>query len=143
MFAYQLRPRVLRSSTPHQIAFPADVVLNFFLLPLQAFGIGLVHGMGGTAGVGLLLLAAIHSRVLAVAALALFAFCTAVSMSVLSTGLGLTLTTTALRRSFQHVAPALGIGSSSSAPNRPNKSKARADSGSTAAPASNMPMQAV
>ena len=76
-----------------------------------AFGIGLVHGMGGTAGVGLLLLAAIHSHVLAVAALVLFAFCTAVSMSVLSTGLGLTLTTTALRRSFQHVAPALGIGS--------------------------------
>src|SRR5438477_9247467 len=31
-----------------------------------AFGIGLVHGMGGTAGAGLLLLAAITSQVLAV-----------------------------------------------------------------------------
>src|SRR5207244_6045566 len=36
---------------------------------LQAYPIGLVHGMGGTAGVGLLLLATIHSHVLAVAAL--------------------------------------------------------------------------
>src|SRR5919202_1793292 len=34
--------------------------------PLQAFGIGLVHGMGGSAGVGVLLLASIHGRVLAV-----------------------------------------------------------------------------
>src|SRR5439155_10605198 len=36
-----------------------------------AFAIGLVHGMGGTAGVGLLLLAAIRSHALAVTALAL------------------------------------------------------------------------
>jgi cytochrome c biogenesis protein CcdA len=76
-----------------------------------AFGIGLVHGMGGTAGVGLLLLAAIRSHVLAVLALALFALCTAVSMSLLSTGLGLTLGTTAVRRSFQRIAPALAIAS--------------------------------
>jgi ABC-type nickel/cobalt efflux system permease component RcnA len=45
--------------------------------PLQAFGIGLVHGMGGSAGVGVLLLASIHDRGIAVAALALFAICTA------------------------------------------------------------------
>jgi cytochrome c biogenesis protein CcdA len=76
-----------------------------------AFGIGLVHGMGGTAGVGLLLLAAIRSHVLAVLALALFALCTAVSMSLLSTGFGLTLGTTAVRRSFQRIAPALAIAS--------------------------------
>src|SRR5712691_4425068 len=59
--------------------------------PLQAFGIGLVHGMGGSAGVGVLLLAAIHDRLIAVVALALFAFFTAVSMAVLSTGFGLAL----------------------------------------------------
>ena len=34
--------------------------------PLQAYGIGLVHGMGGSAGVGVLLLAAIHDRGVAV-----------------------------------------------------------------------------
>src|SRR5581483_9329730 len=33
--------------------------------PLQAYGIGLVHGMGGSAGVGILLLAAIHDRLVA------------------------------------------------------------------------------
>src|SRR6478672_6194592 len=35
-----------------------------------AFGIGLVHGMGGSAGVGVLLLAAIPSRTLALSSLA-------------------------------------------------------------------------
>jgi high-affinity nickel permease len=74
-----------------------------------AFGIGLVHGMGGTAGVGLLLLAAIRSHALAVTALALFAVCTAVSMALLSTGFGLTLGAAGVRRSFQRIAPALGV----------------------------------
>src|SRR3982750_2925736 len=59
--------------------------------PVQAFGIGLVHGMGGSAGVGVLLLASIHDATLAVAALGLFAACTAVSMAALSTGWGLAL----------------------------------------------------
>ena len=77
----------------------------------SAFAIGLVHGMGGTAGVGLLLLATIKSHTLAVAALALFAFCTAASMALLSTGFGLALGTARVRRSFQRVAPALGFAS--------------------------------
>lgn len=77
--------------------------------PLQAYGIGLVHGMGGSAGVGILLLAAIHNRAVAVVALALFAFCTAVSMSLLSTGFGMTLSSHAARRRFHKIAPALGV----------------------------------
>ena len=76
--------------------------------PLQAFGIGLVHGMGGSAGVGILLLAAIHDRGVAVAALALFALFTAVSMALLSTGFGMTLSTRRARASFHRIAPALG-----------------------------------
>jgi high-affinity nickel permease len=75
---------------------------------LQAFGIGLVHGMGGTAGVGLLLLATIQSRALAVAALAVFASCTTLSMTALSTGFGLALASAPARRSFHVLAPALG-----------------------------------
>jgi high-affinity nickel permease len=71
--------------------------------PLQAYGIGLVHGMGGTAGVGLLLLGTIGSHAVAITALALFALCTAASMSVLSTGFGLTLGAA--------IAPALGTAS--------------------------------
>jgi high-affinity nickel permease len=78
---------------------------------LQAYGIGLVHGLGGTAGVGLLLLATIQSRMLAVAALAIFAFCTAVSMTALSTGFGLALASAPVRRSFHVLAPALGSAS--------------------------------
>jgi hypothetical protein len=77
----------------------------------QAYAIGLVHGMGGTAGVGLLLLATIQSRALAIVALGLFAACTAVSMTVLSAGFGVALSGKAIRRSFHHVAPALGIAS--------------------------------
>jgi high-affinity nickel permease len=79
--------------------------------PLQAYGIGLVHGMGGSAGVGVLLLASIHSRAVAVVALALFAFCTAISMALLSTGFGLTLSSEPVRRSFARVAPVLGVAS--------------------------------
>ena len=76
--------------------------------PMQAFGIGLVHGMGGSAGVGVLLLAAIHDRGVAVLALALFAVCTAISMAALSTGFGLTLSSAPARRAFGRLAPALG-----------------------------------
>src|SRR3954452_9213031 len=79
--------------------------------PLQAYGIGLVHGTGGSAGVGVLLLGSIHSHVLAVASLGLFAFFTAVSMALLSTGFGLTLASGAVRRSFHTLAPVLGSAS--------------------------------
>jgi high-affinity nickel permease len=74
----------------------------------QAYVIGLVHGIGGTAGVGLLLLAAIDDRAVAVAALAVFAFCTAVSMALLSTGFGVALSSAPARQRFNHLAPALG-----------------------------------
>jgi len=77
----------------------------------QAYGIGLVHGMGGTAGVGLLLLATIHDRSLAIAALGIFAVCTAVSMSLLSAGFGVALSSGPVRRSFDRLAPALGAAS--------------------------------
>jgi hypothetical protein len=77
--------------------------------PLGAYGIGLVHGMGGSAGVGVVLLSAIPSHALAAASLALFAFCTAVSMSLLSTAWGLTLTSAPARRSFACLAPVIGI----------------------------------
>ncbi len=79
--------------------------------PLQAYAIGVVHGLGGSAGVGILLLATIHSHLIAVVALALFAFFTAVSMALLSTGLGLTLTSAPVRRSFNTLAPLLGSAS--------------------------------
>jgi ABC-type nickel/cobalt efflux system permease component RcnA len=78
---------------------------------LGAFGIGLVHGMGGSAGVGILLVAAIESTWLSVAALALLAVFTGVSMTILSTGFGATLTSRPVRASFEWLAPALGVAS--------------------------------
>jgi len=77
--------------------------------PLQAFGIGLIHGTGGSAGVGVLLLAAIHDHLLALAALAIFAFCTALSMAMLSTGFGRALASAPARASFQRLAPAFAL----------------------------------
>jgi hypothetical protein len=69
-----------------------------------AYAIGLVHGTGGSAGVGILLLAAIHDRGLAIAGLALFAAGTALSMAVLSAGLGRTFAPRLSR-----AAPVLGV----------------------------------
>lgn len=76
-----------------------------------AFGIGLVHGMGGSAGVGILLVASIESTPLAVASLGLLAMFTAVSMAALSAGFGRTLVSRPVRSAFGTIAPALGAGS--------------------------------
>jgi high-affinity nickel permease len=73
-----------------------------------AFVIGLMHGVGGSAGVGVLLLASIQSRATAVASLLLLAACTAISMTVLSTGFGSILVARPVRATFATVAPALG-----------------------------------
>jgi ABC-type nickel/cobalt efflux system permease component RcnA len=75
---------------------------------LGAFGIGLVHGMGGSAGVGILLVASIESTALAVGSLAVLAVFTAVSMTVLSGGFGRTLVTRPVTSAYGAVAPALG-----------------------------------
>lgn len=76
---------------------------------LQAFAVGLVHGMGGSAGVGILLLAAVKSTTIAVVSLGLLALFTAVSMAILTTGFGATLSSGPARRTFNVVAPALGV----------------------------------
>jgi hypothetical protein len=76
--------------------------------PLQAYGIGLVHGMGGSAGVGVLLLAGIPQRGIALLALALFAACTALSMAIASTTFGYTLSRDSVAARLGTVAPALG-----------------------------------
>jgi hypothetical protein len=67
--------------------------------------------MGGSAGVGVLLLASIHDRGIAVVALGLFALCTALSMAALSTGWGMMLASSPGRSSLSRVAPALGCAS--------------------------------
>ncbi len=73
--------------------------------PLGAFGLGLLHGVGGSAGVGILLVSTIDDRALALTGLGVLAAFTAVSMTLLTTGFGLTLAARPLGR----FAPALGL----------------------------------
>ena len=78
---------------------------------LGAYGIGLLHGMGGSAGVGVLIVASIESTPLAIVALVLLAAFTAVSMTILTTGFGRTLVSRPVARVFNGVAPGLGASS--------------------------------
>jgi ABC-type nickel/cobalt efflux system permease component RcnA len=74
---------------------------------VQAYAIGLIHGLGGTAGVGILLLSSIPGHALAIVALGVFALFTAISMAVVSGGFGLTLSAAPIQRSFARLAPVL------------------------------------
>ncbi len=79
--------------------------------PLGALGIGLVHGIGGSAGVGVLLLATIPSESVAVASLVILAVFTAVSMSAVTAGFGLALGSSSAARTATTVIPVLGAAS--------------------------------
>jgi ABC-type nickel/cobalt efflux system permease component RcnA len=79
--------------------------------PAGAFGIGLVHGIGGSAGVGVLILAAIPSTAVACVALVVLAFFTAVSMTLVTTGFGITLSSSRVAGAFNGVAPVIGVAS--------------------------------
>lgn len=76
--------------------------------PVAAFGIGLIHGIGGSAGAGILLVSAAPTTTAGVVALLLFALGTAASMTLLTALLGAVL---ARRRpaSLGWMIPALGI----------------------------------
>ena len=77
--------------------------------PSQAFGIGTVHGMGGSAGVGVLLLATMPDQAEAVAALIIFALGTAVSTAALSSAFGYAITRGPVLRRMLAFAPAMGV----------------------------------
>jgi high-affinity nickel permease len=77
--------------------------------PLAAYGIGVVHGLGGSAGVALLLIGAIPNHVEATIALFIFALATALSMSALSAGLGTLIANRAIARRLESAVPVLGL----------------------------------
>jgi ABC-type nickel/cobalt efflux system permease component RcnA len=77
--------------------------------PLSAYGVGLVHGVGGSGGITLLLLSTIKEPSQAVVALLIFTAGTAVSMALLSSAFGLAIATGPLARNFERVAPVLGV----------------------------------
>jgi ABC-type nickel/cobalt efflux system permease component RcnA len=91
----------------HRHAHPEDLGRT----PLAAFGIGLVHGAGGSAGAGILLVGAIPDRLEAAVALVLFAGATALSMASLSAVVGTALVQGAVRRRLGALVPLFGAAS--------------------------------
>jgi ABC-type nickel/cobalt efflux system permease component RcnA len=76
--------------------------------PRAAFGIGLVHGAGGSAGVGVLLVAAVPGDAAGLAALVVLALGTAASMAAVSAAFGYGLARGPLLRRFERAAPVFG-----------------------------------
>jgi ABC-type nickel/cobalt efflux system permease component RcnA len=79
--------------------------------PLTAYGIGFLHGLGGTAGLTLLLITRLPDQGEAVLALICFALGTAVSMALVSSGFSLLLGGRLLARWFDRLAVVLGLAS--------------------------------
>jgi high-affinity nickel permease len=77
--------------------------------PLSSYGVGLVHGIGGSGGLTLLLLSTIPDKGAAAMALLIFAVGTAASMSLLSTAFGYAIAGGPVARRFEQVAPVLGV----------------------------------
>jgi ABC-type nickel/cobalt efflux system permease component RcnA len=77
---------------------------------LAAFGIGLVHGVGGSAGASVLLVSAVPGETAGAAALAVLAGGTAASMALMSWGFGRVLASVPLRRRMRAAVPAFGVG---------------------------------
>ena len=73
--------------------------------PRAAYGIGLLHGLGGSAGVGVLLIGAMPDHTVAAVALVLFAGATALSMAVVSAAWGGALAAKTVARRIERVAP--------------------------------------
>lgn len=76
--------------------------------PLAAYGVGLVHGVGGSAGAGILVVATVSQRAQAIVALLLFAAAAAVSMAVCSAAFSLVLGREPVARRLEALTPALG-----------------------------------
>ena len=79
--------------------------------PREAFGIGLVHGVGGSAGAGVLLVAAASSTAVATLALFVFAAGTALSMAAVSALVGHGLGTGRIGAWTERLIPVIGVAS--------------------------------
>jgi ABC-type nickel/cobalt efflux system permease component RcnA len=77
--------------------------------PLAAFGIGLVHGVGGSAGAGILLVSSIEDRTAAAAALVVFAAATALAMALATWAFGHVLTRDRVAARLESAVPVLGV----------------------------------
>ena len=79
--------------------------------PREAFGVGLVPGVGGSAGAGVLLVAAASTPAIGTLALFVFAAGTALSMGLLSAVVGHGLATGAIGRWLEPLIPVIGVAS--------------------------------
>lgn len=77
--------------------------------PLTSFGVGLIHGVGGSAGASLLVVAAFSDRGLAAAALLVFAAGTALSMAAVTSAFGGFVGRGVVARRIEAVAPVFGV----------------------------------
>jgi hypothetical protein len=77
--------------------------------PHAAFGIGLVHGIGGSAGAGILLVSSIPDRTTAALALVVFAAGTALSMGLSTLVFGHVLTRRRVALRLESFVPVLGV----------------------------------
>lgn len=75
----------------------------------QSYGIGVVHGVGGTAGVALLVLADTPDPFNALAALIWFALGTIISMIAMTSVLGSALSKEAIFKKFLFAIPGMGL----------------------------------
>jgi hypothetical protein len=73
--------------------------------PLTSFAIGLMHGLGGSAGVGILLVASMSTRFEAIAGLVLFAAATALSMALVSAIVGYGLVRPTISPRLERIVP--------------------------------------
>jgi ABC-type nickel/cobalt efflux system permease component RcnA len=78
--------------------------------PLTAFGVGLLHGAGGSAAVGVLLVSAVSGGARGVLALLLFAAATAASMAFVSSAFGYALARGAVTARLERLVPVFGVG---------------------------------
>ena len=101
----------MRLTAGHPSAHPHRHAEGMGRSPATAFGIGLMHGLGGSAGVGILLVASVADRVHAVAGLLLFAAATALSMAFVSAAVGYGLVRGPVAPRLERVVPAFGAAS--------------------------------
>jgi cytochrome c biogenesis protein CcdA len=93
---------------PHPHAHEHSHARELGRSPLAAFGIGLLHGAGGSAGAAVLVVAATPGTAAATASLAVLALGTAISMTAVTALFGAALARGPLPRRFELVAPVLG-----------------------------------
>lgn len=93
----------------HPVEHPHSHPEDLGRTPRAAFGIGMLHGAGGSAAAGILLVGAIPDRLDAAIGLVLFALASAISMTLASHLFGSALAREPVLRRIRAAVPALGV----------------------------------